>query len=257
MAHQPALDEVAAERARRLAELGRLERPDLDVLMERLDQRGFGVRSIEEASLNTSGPPIPVEQLIDTWRSFAGESFRRFLSEDVTHLGMAKATHGDTTVYTFLAALPETRAVARALEALGNPNEIRGELLRRVNEARRRANIAPLDLDPRLVEAAQGRADDMADREYYGHTTPEGEGFGQAVARAGYAYAATAENIARGQESVAEVVDGWLESPGHRANLLDPLFTDVGFGFAPGQLGNEHTLLWVQIFGRPAASASE
>lgn len=220
--------------------------------MERLDQRGLDVRSLEEASLITSGPAVPAAEVVAAWRRFAADSFARFLSEDVTDLGVGRATEGETTVYTFLGALPEARVFERTIRALGQPEEIRRELLRRVNKARKEANVAPLELDARLTEAAQARADDMAARRYYGHESPEGGDFSEAVRRAGYAYSAVAENIARGQESVAEAVEGWLDSPGHRANLLDPGFTDVGLGFAAGAPGSDHALLWVQLFGRPA-----
>ncbi len=252
LSRRPILDQVAAERARYLAEAGRLERPDLDTLMERLDDRGLPVRNLEEASLVTTGPAVPPQEVLDAWQRHAGESFERFLSEDVTDFGVAWAARGGRTVYTFLGALPEARLFARTVELLGDPVDLRRELLRRVNRARRRAGVPPLELDPRLTEAAQARADDMAQRRFYGHETPEGADFGTDVDRTGYLYSAVAENIARGQESVDEVVDGWLASPGHRANVLNPAFTDVGFGFAPGRPGGDHSLLWVQILGRAA-----
>lgn len=253
----PVLERVAAERARHLAEAGRLERPDLDALMERLDDRGLPVRSLEEASLVTSGPAVPAHEVLDAWQRYAGDSFERFLSADVTDLGVAWATRDGRTVYTFLGALPEARRFARILVSLGDPDDLRRGLLEPINEARRRAGVPPLEPDRRLTEAAQARADDMAARQYYGHETPEGVDFGANVDRAGYSYSAVAENIARGQESVDEVVDGWLASPGHRANLLNSAFTDVGFGFAAGRPGSEYTFLWVQILGRPAPPVAE
>lgn len=221
-------------------------------MMRRLSDSQYPVRSLEEASFVTSGAPVPADEVVATWRRHAADSFERFVSDDVTDLGVGQVTRGDRTVYTFLGALPERRFLARTVEALGPSDDLRRELLRRVNRARRDAGVAPLDSDPRLAEAAQSRADDMAVRGYYGHETPDGVGFDQVVERSEYGYFALAENIARGHASAAEVVQGWMDSPGHRANLLNPAFTEVGFGFAPGDPATGYTLLWVQILGRPA-----
>ena len=68
------------------------------------------------------------------------------------------------------------------------------------------------------------------------------------VRAAGYPYAVVAENLAAGQRTAAEVVQGWLDSPGHRRNLLSPDVTQIGVAHA---VGGEHGTLWTQVFGRP------
>ncbi|GAA3225628.1 hypothetical protein GCM10017691_14600 [Pseudonocardia petroleophila] len=110
------------------------------------------------------------------------------------------------------------------------------------NAERVDAGCAPLAGDPRLAAAAQGHAEDMSAHGYFDHVSRDGRRFDDRISAEGHP-SPGGENIARGQESAAEVVQGWMNSPGHRRNILDCDFTTIGVGFADD--GN----YWVQNFG--------
>lgn len=110
------------------------------------------------------------------------------------------------------------------------------------NAERVDAGCAPLGTDSRLAAAAQGHAEDMSANSYFDHVSRDGRRFDDRISAQGYP-SPGGENIARGQESAAEVVQGWMNSPGHRRNIEDCDFTTIGVGFTDD--GN----YWVQNFG--------
>jgi uncharacterized protein YkwD len=112
-----------------------------------------------------------------------------------------------------------------------------------VNQARVQAGCKPLVDDPRLDTAAQQHSDDMANRAYFSHTTPAGVTFDKRETAAGYP-SPGGENIAQGQTSAQQVMTDWMNSPGHRANILNCGFAAIGIGV------NTHRWDWTQDFGR-------
>jgi uncharacterized protein YkwD len=112
-----------------------------------------------------------------------------------------------------------------------------------VNETRLAVGCQALTEDSRLETAAQLHSSDMADRNYFSHDTPEGETFDQRERAAGYP-SPGGENIAQGFRGADEVTLGWLQSPGHRRNILDCSFTTMGLGL------DTHGWYWTQDFGR-------
>lgn len=111
------------------------------------------------------------------------------------------------------------------------------------NAERLDAGCDALGVDPRLAAAAQGHSEDMAANDYFSHTGLDGSSFDERISAEGHP-APGGENIARGQENAEEVVAGWMASPGHRRNILDCGFVDIGVGLDPR--GN----YWTQEFGR-------
>ncbi|MFE9768177.1 CAP domain-containing protein [Streptomyces sp. NPDC005808] len=120
------------------------------------------------------------------------------------------------------------------------------EVLALTNAERTATGLRPLSVDPLLTNAAQAHSDDMVARAFYSHTSPDGTQPWDRAAAAGSARRTIGENIACGQRSPAEVVLGWMNSPGHRANILKPAFTHIGTGLAGG--GRMGTY-WTQLFG--------
>jgi uncharacterized protein YkwD len=110
------------------------------------------------------------------------------------------------------------------------------------NEARAEAGCAALKVDDKLTAAATEHSTDMSARDYFSHTTPEGVPFDQRIENAGYAMPG-AENIARGQDSAESVMDAWMKSKGHRANILNCQLTTIGVGLATTGW------YWTQDFG--------
>ena len=107
------------------------------------------------------------------------------------------------------------------------------EILLKVNRERAKAGLAPLQLNYRLVQTARAKSKDMIDHGYFDHQSPDlGSPFDQ-MKRAGIAYHYAGENIA-GNNSAAGAMDSWMNSAGHRANILNPDFTHIGIGVVDG-----------------------
>lgn len=105
-------------------------------------------------------------------------------------------------------------------------------LLNATNQQRKNNNQAELVLSSKLSSAAQAKADDMAKRNYWAHNTPDGKEPWIFIQKAGYSYQKAGENLAYGFVTSNDTITGWMNSPGHRANLLDKSYKEVGFGFA-------------------------
>jgi uncharacterized protein YkwD len=122
------------------------------------------------------------------------------------------------------------------------------EVVRLVNVERVNAGCQPVNADDRLTAAARAHSTDMAVRGYFSHTTPEGVDFTTRISNAGYRWSRAGENIAKGYPDPASVMDGWMNSNGHRANILNCGYQDLGVGVARDSTG---TLLWTQDFASP------
>jgi uncharacterized protein YkwD len=127
-----------------------------------------------------------------------------------------------------------------------------------VNEARSRGRrcgserfdpAPPLQASSLLNQAAAGHARDMLKNDFFEHRGSDGSEPKDRIARAGYHHRLAGENIALGPESAEEVVAGWLASPGHCANIMEPRFRDIGVGLASGHKRGQ--VYWVQNFGAP------
>jgi uncharacterized protein YkwD len=115
---------------------------------------------------------------------------------------------------------------------------------------RRFAAAPPLAWDERLARASLAHATEMARYEFFDHQGRDGSQIGQRARRAGYAWRSIGENIAAGQASAEEVTAGWIASPGHCANLMNPGFSAMGVAYAvnpTSRLG----IYWAQAFGAP------
>ena len=106
------------------------------------------------------------------------------------------------------------------------------ELLQDTNDQRSANGLGGLSLNEKLDNAAQAKANDMAARNYWAHNTPEGNPPWVFITNAGYSYQTAGENLAYGFDSSGNAVAGWMASPGHKANILNTTYTEVGFGFA-------------------------
>ncbi len=142
---------------------------------------------------------------------------------------------------------------------LGPWREAGLEVLARINAARaqprqcgarRFTAAAPLRWNERLGHAAFGHSQDMARNDYFDHHGRDGSEVGQRVQRAGYRGRRLGENIASGQGDGAAAVAGWVKSPGHCANLMDPAFTEMGAAYAVDS-GSRGKIYWTQVLGTP------
>lgn len=102
-----------------------------------------------------------------------------------------------------------------------------------------------------LTQAALGHSQDMVAHNLFSHTGSNGSTLGQRISAAGYAWSAAGENIAAGQTSVNSVVDGWIASPGHCANLMNPGYVHIGLACVPGTSANAYPTYWTLDLAKP------
>jgi uncharacterized protein YkwD len=126
---------------------------------------------------------------------------------------------------------------------------VEAAVLALVNAERAKVGCGALTIDARLTAAAHGHSADMAARNYFAHDTPEGVGMAQRVTQAGYKWSAVAENIAMGYPDASSVMTGWMNSTGHRTNILNCVYRDIGIGVVANAKGSKY---WTQDFGTPA-----
>lgn len=143
--------------------------------------------------------------------------------------------------------------------ACGLPG-FRAEALRLINERRAAgatcgargsfAPVAAVGWDDRLAQAAYGHAREMADRDELSHTGGNGSSVGQRVTAAGYTWSAVAENISAGYGSVPAVIDGWMASDGHCANLMSPAYRHAALACAANS-GSRYGRYWTLNLAAP------
>ncbi len=116
------------------------------------------------------------------------------------------------------------------------------EVVRLVNNIRRQNGLSPLTQDWELSRVARYKSQDMRDKGYFSHTSPTYGSPFQMIRAFGLSYRTAGENIARGYSTPQAVVNGWMNSSGHRANILNPSFTKIGVGY----VASGH--YWTQMF---------
>ncbi|QGZ41552.1 uncharacterized protein YkwD [Pseudoduganella flava] len=206
-----------------------------------LERAGYPVEHAE--ALFVSGAAEPEEAM----RTLREKYCMRLLSTDITAAGAIRVADGWHVVL----ARPEPPRHLPDAATLG------AETLAAVNAARavpRRcgdqqfAAAPPLQRNPALDTAALAHSEDMARLRYFSHVEKNGSVVGDRARKAGYAWRVIGENIASGQRTAQEAVDGWLDSPGHCANIMNAAFAEMGIGYAVNP--QRGTLYWTQVLGR-------
>jgi uncharacterized protein YkwD len=206
----------------------------------------LGYEADRADAINISGPPDAAAAL-DVLRQ---QQCGRLLSADFSAIGTARTGNA----WQIVLARPRVFAVLPEWEQAGQ------ELVARVNTARarpRRCGVqdfgpaAPVAWNRDLGEAALVHSADMAAHRYFNHKAPDGSMAGERATDAGYRGRRVGENIASGQHSVEEVLTSWLESPGHCANIMNPVFKDMGAAYVIHPANRNHTPYWTQVFGAP------
>ncbi|WP_028799601.1 sigma-70 family RNA polymerase sigma factor [Streptomyces sp. 142MFCol3.1] len=154
-------------------------------------------------------------------------------------------THAKESVSTSRQSARPTPTASRTIEAQSAPTNTVTQVVALVNKERAAAGCGPLTEDPQLEDAAQAHSDDMAARNFFEHTNPDGTDPGQRITAAGYRWSTYGENIAQGQQTPEAVMESWMNSPGHRANILNCSFKNIGVGVHRGSGGP----WWTQDFG--------
>jgi uncharacterized protein YkwD len=244
----PLLARAAQEHAAEVARRGslKLRAGSTEGMRERLKRLGYLAHAWTESLATDDGDPATV---LRDWRRNDPETYRKLLSAEYRDLGIGVDRMQRTPLYTFLYAVPEGDWFAGETAGLHDLGWVRAEMLARVNAERKRAGVPPLKPNPRLDVAAQRHAGDMLARAYFAHQSPEGKTVRERATAASYDWRSIGENIAEGQLTVTEVMDTWMHSPGHRRNILDPGFRELGVGLALGKSGDGYQVEWAQTFG--------
>lgn len=124
-----------------------------------------------------------------------------------------------------------------------NESQFAQEVVRLVNIERQKAGLSALTMNTNIQKAAQVRAQEQ--EQSFSHTRPNGSSFSTALNENGVSYRGSGENIAWGQKTPQAVMDAWMNSPGHRANILNEKFTSIGVGYYQS---SNSTPYWAQLF---------
>ena len=252
LARPAALQAAAERRAADIAALPAATRaagpPPLDPL---LAAQGIGgVGTADEKTILAPEARYAAAALLAQWRGYGG-AWGAALGPRVRECGIGFARTDDgfmVMVAVLVVPLPRLSPLELA--------QLERRLFDEVNRRRQAAGGGlPLRWDERLAAAARAHSEDMAARRYFEHVSPEGRTPAARVQAAGVPYRRVAENIgeSRNQEDpVRAAADGWMNSPGHRANIVDPAFVESGLGAAADADG---ALYFTQLFIAPPPAA--
>lgn len=150
-------------------------------------------------------------------------------------------------VLSFIAVVPLWAHAAPAISATA--------VWAHTNIERYQAGLPFLTQDPRLAQVAERKMRDLFTRQYFAHDAPTGEGVSDLANDAGYEYLVVGENLALGDfGSSKAVVDAWMDSPGHRENILSRKFSEIGIAAGRSRYEGHEAWIVVQAFGLPRTS---
>ena len=192
---------------------------------------------------------------------------RSLIAARVTALSLAGCGGGGTAPGNPVAAAPAApvapapQPAAAGTRLTCNLPNFKADMLAAVN-ARRRSGAtcgaqgsfpaaADLVWNEALVQAAAAHSDDMVAHNLFSHTGSDRSSLGARATAAGYVWSGLGENIAAGQATAADVVDGWMKSDGHCANLMNANFRNIGVACVAGNAGTTYRTYWTQDFGTP------
>lgn len=167
---------------------------------------------------------------------------------ELTEIGFVRRDKEISIVLAAPFATPDPKNTAGvAREVLALVNAARAQPRRCGNK--RFATARPLTLNDKLTAAATAHAKDMAAHNFMAHEGSDGSAPSDRATRANYSWKAIGENVAAGQHSAKEVVAGWLDSPGHCANIMDPDFAEMAVAFVVDPK-SKMGIYWAQAFGK-------
>lgn len=183
-----------------------------------------------------------------------------YINDDKTELDVAPTIVGDRTLVP-LRAIGEsldgevkwdggTRTVTITASERGSFNsdrELEQKVLELTNNERIKHGLKPLKWNEELAKLARAHSQDMVDRNFFSHENPDGKSPFDRMREAGIGYHIAAENIAAGQASPEKAVAEWMNSEGHRKNILKPELAELGVGIARG---GRYGIYWTQTFAK-------
>lgn len=129
-----------------------------------------------------------------------------------------------------------------------------GQVVASTNQERQQQGLAALVYNATLAQAAQNKANDMFANQYWSHTSPAGKDPWSFIGAAGYKYRVAGENLAKDFANTGDMVRAWMDSPTHRANIVNAKYEEIGVAVVNGVLNGVETTLVVQMFGTPTTA---
>jgi uncharacterized protein YkwD len=212
-----------------------------------LQRAGYPVAKAGAISLAGAGDAASVMAMLEH------KYCKTLSSAEFSAIGVTRAG------YAWLIVLAQP-APPRAATLLPETRKAGKQVLAEVNTARaspRRCGAAhfpaapPLTWNAALADAALAHSQAMARDRFFNHQGMDGRLVGERAVEAGYLWRRVGENIAVGQASARDVVDGWLDSPGHCANIMHKDYTEMGAAYAVNSAGETDRVYWTQVFGTP------
>lgn len=199
--------------------------------------RYFDVSSLGIPNDSLSSLTVPPGMQVTIYEHINGQGRSRIFTQDASYVGN---DFNDITS-------------SIKVEKVNGVSDVINQVLQLTNNERSRAGLQPLRLNAALSRAAQRHSESMAYHDFFDHKGPDGNPFSR-IQEAGYQYSAAAENIAAGQATPADVMRSWMNSAGHRANILNPGYINIGIGyeFLATDTGRvNYRYYWTQTFGAP------
>jgi uncharacterized protein YkwD len=210
-------------------------------LQQALKDAGF--RAARAEAITVSGPSSPVDMMAAIKRRYCSSLAR----PEYTAIGVSRSGNAWRIILARPLLSPD----------LGDAFETGKNVLKLVNAARAQARTCgnkrfgaakPLAWNEELAQAALAHSTDMATQNYFKHEGKDGVRVGTRAQRTGYRWRRIGENIAAGQGSAQATVAGWLSSPGHCSNIMNPDFSDMGAAYAVNNK-SDMVIYWTQVFG--------
>ena len=246
----PPLNRLAQELADELAGRGETEFREISEsqMIARAQKGGYPAKSLTEIFTRTDGS---IPEVMSSWKDRGDRTWKSLVQASSRDLGVGAAMLDDVPIYVFLLGVSQDDYLANRSAEYHDLGAMRRQMLERLNSERRSRSLPPYAPSPVLDRVAQTYADDMLKRSHYGHVDPEGLTVRERAYAGGYDLRFIAENLAAGQPTVDEAMDGWMNSEKHRDNILSKIYTEAGFGLAIGHNKRGYQIIWVQVFGRP------
>lgn len=190
----------------------------------------FGVQYYSAGENIARGQTTP-EEVVRAWMDSDGHR-KNILHPEYTHIGVGFIGQGYYWTQQFIKRV--------------DPNISQKSFEQRVveltNQERKKHGLSPLVVNSKLTESAKAKSQDMAEHDYFNHTSPTYGSPFDMMDKLGISYQTAGENIAKGQSTPESVVQAWMDSEGHKANILNPKFTHIGVGF------EKNEIIWTQQF---------
>ena len=162
--------------------------------------------------------------------------------------------HSMLSVYSIALLLSQlTFGAIQYTPLTANPDQLKNEIFTKINEQRKKSSKSMFVENKLLSDAANKKLEDMFQKNYWDHTSPEGQKAWVFIDETGYSYTLAGENLARGFITADGMVSAWMQSPTHKKNILDKEFAETGIAVGNGVIDGKSVTVAVQLFGKPSA----